>query len=129
MNPSFPIGGAERPEYTTPVQVPKKDTTLQAPAAVSQIINTEDMRKAELKGQEISISEEQVIRAIERAIKAIQGPDTRLDFSIHDTTKRIRVQVINEQSGEIIREIPQEKNLDLLAKLWEMAGILIDERR
>jgi len=29
----------------------------------------------------------------------------------------------------MIREIPPEKILDLVAKMWEMAGILIDEKR
>ena len=30
---------------------------------------------------------------------------------------------------EIIKELPPEKTLDMIAKVWEMAGILIDERR
>lgn len=96
---------------------------------MSNVNNTKEMANAELRGAEISISEKQLIRAIERAVQAIQGPHTKLDFSIHDKTKQIMIKVLNQDSGEIIREIPQEKQLDLLAKLWEMAGILVDERR
>ena len=29
---------------------------------------------------------------------------------------------------EVIRELPPEKTLDMIARVWEMAGILIDER-
>ena len=32
-------------------------------------------------------------------------------------------------TDEVIREIPPEKSLDMLQKMWEMAGILVDERR
>jgi flagellar protein FlaG len=39
------------------------------------------------------------------------------------------VKVINSDTNEIIREIPPEKTLDLVAKMWEMAGIIVDERR
>ena len=30
---------------------------------------------------------------------------------------------------EVIKEIPPEKTLDMIAKAWELAGILIDEKR
>ncbi|WP_167686495.1 flagellar protein FlaG, partial [Paenibacillus polymyxa] len=30
--------------------------------------------------------------------------------------------------GELIREIPPEKTLDLVAKMMEIAGILVDEK-
>ena len=38
------------------------------------------------------------------------------------------VKVINEETGEIIREIPPEKILDMVAKMWELAGILVDRK-
>ena len=28
-----------------------------------------------------------------------------------------------------IKELPPEKTLDMIAKVWEMAGILVDEKR
>jgi flagellar protein FlaG len=99
------------------------------PMNVLNVHNSEDVKQAERKGDNIPISDEQLIKAIERAIKSIQGPTTSLDFSIHKQTKQIMVKVLDNETGEVIREVPPEKNLDLLAKLWEMAGILVDERR
>jgi len=29
---------------------------------------------------------------------------------------------------EIIREIPSEKVLDMVARMWELAGIMVDEK-
>jgi flagellar protein FlaG len=87
-----------------------------------------ELKKAELRGEHITISEEQLVKAIDRAIKAMEGKSTNLEFSVHKQTNIISVKVLDSASGEVIREIPPEKNLDFVAKLWEMAGILIDEK-
>lgn len=79
--------------------------------------------------KEHHISEKSVIDAIEKANKAIIGTRTQMEFSIHEKTKEIMVKVIDSETKEVIREIPQEKILDMVAKMWEMAGILVDERR
>lgn len=78
---------------------------------------------------ELSVSEKAVIEAIEKANKAIFSSNRVLEFSIHEKTKEIMVKVVDSETKEIIREIPPEKVLDMVAKLWEMAGILVDERR
>lgn len=93
----------------------------QQPLSVAHLTNFEK--------RELPISEKVVIDAIERANKAILGANTRFEFAIHDKTKEIMVKIINADTNEVIREIPPEKTLDMVAKMWEMAGIMIDERR
>lgn len=78
---------------------------------------------------ELSIDESAWIRMIERANKAITGAICNFEYSIHEGTREIMVKVIDRDTKEVIREIPPEKILDMVAKLWEMAGILVDERR
>ena len=51
-----------------------------------------------------------------------------LDFTVHGDTGRIQVSVTDNESGEVIREIPPEEILNLMAKLDEMMGILYDEK-
>jgi len=36
------------------------------------------------------------------------------------------VQVINNETQEVVREIPPQKILDMVAKMWELAGIIVD---
>lgn len=73
--------------------------------------------------------EHEVIEAIEKANKHFKTYDRRLEFSIHDKTKQIMVKVINTDDNTVIREIPSEKILDMVAKLWEITGIFVDEKR
>ncbi|MDQ6422500.1 flagellar protein FlaG [Paenibacillus sp. LHD-117] len=93
------------------------------------ITNMNELKSAELRGEHFTVSDEQLVKAIDRAIKAMQGKATNLEFSVHEKTKMIAVKVLDSESGEVLREIPPEKTLDFVAKLWEMAGILIDEKR
>jgi len=94
-----------------------------------QVNTSKQMKQLELTGESFTIGDEQLIRMIERANKALQGATTTFEFSIHEKTKQIMVKVLDKDSGEIIREIPPEKTLDMVARLWEMAGIMVDERR
>lgn len=87
------------------------------------------LRKKEMGDSNISVSERAIIEAIERANKAVQLVDTSFEFSIHEETHQIMVKVLNRETKEVIREIPPEKILDMVAKIWEMAGIIVDERR
>lgn len=78
---------------------------------------------------ELSVDEAAWIDMINRANKAITGATCSFEYSIHESTKNIMVKVIDRETKAVIREIPPEKILDLVAKLWEIAGILVDERR
>ena len=50
-------------------------------------------------------------------------------FGIHEKTNRVTIKIIDKDTREVIKEVPPEKTLDMIAKVWELAGILIDERR
>ncbi len=78
---------------------------------------------------EMTVSEKIVYQAIERANEAILVANRRFEYTIHEKTKEIMVKVIDAETNEVIREIPPEKILDLVATIWEMMGLIIDEKR
>lgn len=73
-------------------------------------------------------TEEDIIEAIESANKHFEIYDKRLEFSIHEKTKEILVKIIDSNTDEVIKEIPSEKILDMIANMMELAGLLVDER-
>lgn len=72
--------------------------------------------------------EGEIINAVESANKKFIAYDRKFEFSIHEKTKEIMVKVIDVNTNEVIREIPPEKILDLVAAIWEIAGIIVDEK-
>jgi flagellar protein FlaG len=131
--PGTSVAGVTNVSPITPVE--RKSESVDSSQKRSTDLNlqniqtTQELRRAKSQGEQIPISEQQLIKAIDRAIKAMQGSETSLQFSVHKQTKQIMVKVLNKDTGEVIREIPPEKTLDIVAKLWEMAGIFVDERR
>lgn len=95
---------------------------------LGQIRSNVELKKLEREGISVSLGEEQVVKALDRALKALQGPMTTFEVSVHKETKAIMVKVLNKETGELIREIPPEKTLDLVANMVEIAGIMVDER-
>jgi flagellar protein FlaG len=93
------------------------------------IQTTGEMKVAEVRGDKFAPGEAFLIKTIEKANKALEGRYTTLQFSVHEKTKQISIKVMDKETGEVIREIPPEKALDMVARLWEMAGILVDEKR
>lgn len=83
---------------------------------------------SDFERRELPISEKVVIDAIEKANRAISGANRKFEFSIHEKTKEIMVKVVDSDTNQIIREIPPENILDMVAKMWEMAGLIVDER-
>lgn len=75
------------------------------------------------------VSKEKVESAIRDINAKIRPTHTECQFSYHESTKRISIKVLDQDSGEVIREIPPEKTLDMIAKTLELAGILVDEKR
>lgn len=78
-------------------------------------------------GKHTQATESQIRAAISEA--NFKATRTRCEFSVDDKTQRISIKVIDKESAEVIREIPAEESLEMLAKIWELAGILVDEKR
>jgi flagellar protein FlaG len=131
------VGSSSYSQNVSPVTKPRPVSSDSSEIAaiqvslqpVQSIQTTGEMKKAELSGDHLTLGDVQMIKAIERANKALEGRSTSFEFSIHKKTKQISIKVLDKDTGEVIREIPPEKTLDMVAKMWEMAGILVDERR
>ena len=54
---------------------------------------------------------------------------TRCEYSYDEDTKRVSIKVYDKDSDEVIREVPPEESLEMLQRIWELAGIMVDEKR
>lgn len=65
-------------------------------------------------------------KVMEKAVASL--PHSAAKFGIHEKTNRIIIKLVDRDTQEVIKEIPPEKTLDLMAKRMELAGVLVDER-
>ena len=73
-------------------------------------------------------SKDQLKDMVEESKKVMSGVNRQLSFRVHEGTGRDIIQLMDSEKKEVIREIPPEKMLDILAGIWEWAGILVDRK-
>ncbi len=72
-------------------------------------------------------SKEQLKDAVSQMNKKMENSEAV--FGIHEGTNRVTIKIVDKDTKKVIKELPPEKTLDMIAKVWEMAGILVDEKR
>lgn len=116
-----------KPEMTDAGQVKVATESAVVAANESGTTGEEKNKKNEQNKKEYEASESSVDDAVRSANRRMER--TRCEYSYHKETNRVSIKVIDKDTDKVIREIPPEKSLDMLQKMWEMAGIMVDERR
>lgn len=81
----------------------------------------------ESQEQQQKTTSENIKKAVENLNKNLYN--TEAVFGIHEKTNRVTIKIVDKETKELIKEFPPEKTLDMIAKVWEIAGLLVDERR
>lgn len=80
----------------------------------------------EQKGKEDAQVSQDLLDDLEHDINTIHN--VGLEFSMHEESGRTMIKVIEKDSGDLIRQIPPEEVLDLIARMGDVLGILFDKR-
>lgn len=68
---------------------------------------------------------EQVTKELD---KFMQSLNAGIQFSVHEKTNRLIVQVVDKRDGTVLKEFPPHELLDTLANIQEYVGILLDKK-
>ena len=52
-----------------------------------------------------------------------------IEISYNDEVNRYSIKVLDSESQEVVKEIPSEKSLEMFARMLEIEGLLVDEKR
>lgn len=130
ISASQAVGGVSQGSYTPPKTEPVTTTPAVEPVqkTTEKEVPVKSSKEAQNQnGGEREPSKERIKKAVADINKHANG--TEAVFGIHEATNRVTIKIVDKESKEIIKELPAEKTLDLIAKAWEMAGILVDEKR
>lgn len=97
-----------------------KETSAEGPAneensATSEVIASQQAKQAQIK---------KAVEDINRKAK-----NSEAIFGVHDDTNRVTIKIVDKQTKEVLKEFPPDKTLDMIARVWEMAGLMVDEKR
>ena len=113
----------ENMEVSTQPQPNSVDTVTKAIEKVSNSANKEGQEG----NQSQSGSNESARLAAQTYNKLTEN--TKAVFGVNEATNRVTIKIVDKDTDEIIKEFPAEKTLDMIARVWEMAGLMVDEKR
>ena len=104
-------------------QKPVDATTLVVKSA-SEADGQDDQNESMMEQQ--AQSQENIKKMVEEFNRKMGNSEAI--FGIHEGTNRVTIKIVDKETKEVLKEFPPEKTLDMITMVWEMAGILIDEK-
>ncbi len=142
---TYQAQAVEKPQPVTPVNtdVPEDGQTVNVDETTAAVARpqTENEKEGESGGNgsqqqqaagsrkaQVQQQSEQLKKAIAEMNRKINNSNEEAVFGVHEDTNRIMIKIMDKETKEVIKEFPPEKTLDMIARIWEMAGILVDEK-
>lgn len=102
------------------------DTVIKKPAAVPQEKQVKPSGEDTYAEEQEDLSREKIKKAVETINKQLSN--TECQYGFHEKTNRVTLKIVDKDTDKVIKEFPPEKTLEMIAKAWELAGILVDEK-
>lgn len=88
--------------------------------------NGADGKKDDSQAKQTISENSQIKKAVDEINKKTHNSEAV--FGIHDATNRVTIKIVDKDTKKVLKEYPPEKTLDMIAKVWEMAGLLVDQK-
>lgn len=99
--------------------IPKTEATVKDNEAA---INTAKEKEAS------PLSREDAQHITKELNKFLQLLNADLQFTMHEKTQRLMVQVVDTKENKVLREFPSHELLDTIAKIRDYVGFLLDKK-
>lgn len=83
--------------------------------------------KLDENGKEV-VDDEIFKKSIDQANKSLAMYNRVIERSVHSVTHTVMYTVRDTVTDEVIQEFPPKKIQDMIAKMWELAGLFVDEK-
>ena len=88
--------------------------------------NGKDGNRDDSQAQQTISENSQIRKAVDEINK--KAHNSEAVFGIHDATNRVTIKIVDKDTKKVLKEYPPETTLDMIAKVWEMAGLLVDKK-
>lgn len=86
------------------------------------------VQQATVKQEEERIPKQKLEEIVKGMNEFLQPSHTSLKFAVHEDLKEYYVQLIDDRTKEVVREIPPKKLLDMYAAMMKFVGLIVDQK-
>lgn len=119
-----PVADAVVVEKATDAEV--TDTVVKKSVAATPEKPAKQSGESTYADEQMELSQEKIKKAVETINKQLSN--TECQYGFHEKTNRVTLKIVDKETDKVIKEFPPEKTLEMIAKAWELAGILVDEK-
>ncbi len=105
----------------------KREDIAVSVSAVSQMNKKPGLKQEDKNADEQPLSEKEQQKRMARLQDTLKNHN--IEISYNDEVNRYAIKVLDSDSKEVVKEIPSEKTLDMFARMLEIEGLLVDEKR
>lgn len=88
--------------------------------------NGKDGNRDDSQAKQTISENSQIRKAVDEINK--KAHNSEAVFGIHEATNRVTIKIVDKDTKKVLKEYPPDKTLDMIAKVWEMAGLLVDQK-
>jgi len=108
-----------------PNSMPQEDLVVKSSSGFP--VN-EESYKTEKTGDADKCSKESMETVTDGLNDFMQSLNTNLKFVLHQKTDRLMVQIVDIKTQKVLREAPPKEILDVVARIHDLVGALIDQK-
>lgn len=94
-------------------------------------VGISDKQPIKMNGEEGDKAERKETISVDKAVdllnKTMESYTTELQFKLHKDSGEYIVKIINTKDNSVIREIPPERVLDMVAHFKKILGLIVDK--
>lgn len=118
-------------QFEVTSKVPSKEVTKQD--AVKHIEPMEGNYKQlepikEIPQEDKQVDQDVLKKSVEQANKTLKQYNRYIERQVHEVTHAMMYTLRDTETKEVIAEFPPKKLQDMIAKMWELAGLFVDEK-
>ncbi len=93
------------------------------------IVNTNNAKINSINNikNNLDYTEDKVKDAVNKLNKELEKEKVHAEYSYYEKLNTITIKIINDDTKEVIMELPPEKILDLISKMCELNGVIVDK--
>ena len=76
----------------------------------------------------VQADQELLDESLKQANKSLEAFDRVISREVHEVTGSVIYKIVDINTHKVIAEFPPKKIQDMIAKMWELAGLFVDEK-
>lgn len=108
---------------------PKKENTGEKIVSKSEVVtsNIQDTEKGDEVWKE-DLSADKAKKMTASLNDFLETTSTKLRYEFHEKLEKYYVTLVDSETDQVVREVPNKKLMDMYASMLEFIGVLIDKK-